>query len=264
MLRSCLSGILAWGRDRNCRTHHRPAGQPDNQQAYGCNPGSGPSSSLMARQGRPAPCSASRGAHGLEPVGRDRALVWMRHLDLDVAVEGRFALALHLASFGGAFLCGYVVAEGVTTGGVVTAAWYDEAAVILLHNAQFVFVLFAGSGRARRLVELSALAYWVQVVWAAVSLIAVLVAYSPSPLDLPISRGRLAVEGAMAEYLADEAGTPFMLSIRLVGVYFGLWFTALQACALRVVSGFSVVAASAAGVVMGFAFILLPWAVQRF
>ena len=176
----------------------------------------------------------------------------MRQIDLDVAVGGRFALALHLASFGGAFLCGYVVAEGVTTGGVVTAAWYDEAAVILLHNAQFVFVLFAGSGRARRLVEFSALAYWVQVVWAAVSLIAVLVAYSPSPLDLPISRGRLAVEGAMAEYLADEAGTPFMLSIRLVGVYFGLWFTALQACALRVVSGFSVVAASAAGVVMGF------------
>ena len=34
-----LSGILAWGRDRNCRTHHLPAGQPDNQQAYGCNPG---------------------------------------------------------------------------------------------------------------------------------------------------------------------------------------------------------------------------------
>lgn len=69
----------------------------------------------------------------------------MRHLDLDVAVEGRFALALHLASFGGPFLCGYVVAEGVTTGGVVTAAWYDEAAVILLHNAQFVFVLFMAS-----------------------------------------------------------------------------------------------------------------------
>ena len=27
----------------------------------------------------------------------------------------------------------------------MTAAWYDEAAVILLHNAQFVFVLFMAS-----------------------------------------------------------------------------------------------------------------------
>ena len=142
--------------------------------------------------------------------------------------------------------------------GMGASFWLSAGALLVLD------LLFAGSGRARRLVEFSALAYWVQVVWAAVSLIAVLVAYSPSPLDLPISRGRLAVEGAMAEYLADESRTPFMLSIRLVGVYFGLWFTALQACALRVVSGFSVVAASAAGVVMGFAFILLPWAVQRF
>ena len=33
-----LSGILAWGRNRNCRTHHLPE-QPDNQLAYGCNPG---------------------------------------------------------------------------------------------------------------------------------------------------------------------------------------------------------------------------------
>ena len=33
-----LSGILAWGRNRDCRTHHLPE-QPDNQLAYGCNPG---------------------------------------------------------------------------------------------------------------------------------------------------------------------------------------------------------------------------------
>lgn len=69
----------------------------------------------------------------------------MRQIDLGVAIWGRFALALHLASFGGAFLYGYVAAEGVTTGGVVTAAWYNEAAVILLHNTQFVFVLFMTS-----------------------------------------------------------------------------------------------------------------------
>lgn len=33
-----LSGLLAWKNERNCRTHHLPE-QPDNQLAYGCNPG---------------------------------------------------------------------------------------------------------------------------------------------------------------------------------------------------------------------------------
>lgn len=149
---------------------------------------------------------------------------------------------------------------GVLTALVAIAAsfWLSAGALLVID------LLFAGSGRARRLIEFSALAYWVQVLWGSVALVAFLVFYSPAPLDLPMERGRLAVEEAMAEYLAAEARTPFILTFRLVGVYVGLWFTALQACALRVVSGVSVAGASATGVVLGLVFVVLPWAVQRF
>ena len=141
---------------------------------------------------------------------------------------------------------------------IAASFWLSAGALLVID------LLFAGSGRARRLIEFSALAYWVQVLWGSVALVAFLVFYSPAPLDLPMERGRLAVEEAMAEYLAAEARTPFILTFRLVGVYVGLWFTALQACALRVVSGVSVAGASATGVVLGLVFVVLPWAVQRF
>lgn len=51
---------------------------------------------------------------------------------------------LHVAVFAAAMCAGYVSADG-TLPGRVAAAWYDEAAAILLHNVGFVVVLFTVS-----------------------------------------------------------------------------------------------------------------------
>ena len=143
--------------------------------------------------------------------------------------------------------------------GMAVSFWLSVGGVIAID------VMFAGgSGQARRLVEFSALAYWVHVPWGVVGIVVALMFYSPAPLDLPLGGDQLEVEQAMSVYQAADQGTAFMLTTRLIGAYVGLWFVALQACALRVVSGISVAGASAAGVVLGLVFVVLPWAVQRF
>ena len=92
MLRSCCRGFSHGGGTVTVARTTSPSSRTINWRT-GAIRGSGPSSSSVARQGRPAHCSASRGAHGgLEPVGRGRGHVWMRQIDLDVAVGGRFAL----------------------------------------------------------------------------------------------------------------------------------------------------------------------------
>lgn len=142
--------------------------------------------------------------------------------------------------------------------GMTVAFWLSTGGLLA------VDLMFVGSGRARRLVEFSAWAYWPQVLWGVIGFAATLMFYSPAPFDLPVVGGQVEVERAVADYLASEQGTPFMLTFRLFGAYFGLWFTALQACALRVVSGVSVRGAFAAGGVLGLVFVVVPWAVQRF
>lgn len=141
--------------------------------------------------------------------------------------------------------------------GLAVAFWLSTASLIVAD------VIFATSGRARRLVELSALAYWSQVPWAIVGVFAVALFFHPDPVDLPSSASMLELQQFMGVYQADLQQTPFMLTFRLIGAFFGLWFVALQACALRVVSGFSVGGAWAAGMFLGLVFVVLPWAIQR-
>lgn len=69
---------------------------------------------------------------------------------------------------------------------------------------------------------------------------------------------------AMQFYRESVETSPFMLTIGLIGAYFGLWLVALQATALRVVSGFTVGGAWTAGIVLGSVFVVIPWAIQRF
>ena len=89
----------------------------------------------------------------------------------------------------------------------------------------------AGSGRARRLVELSALAYWTQVVWSAAVLFA-LVQAGPSP-DL-----REVIE-----------------TTRLL---WSVWLIGMHATVLHVVSGFTTRGTWAVGIALAAVFIGFP------
>lgn len=122
-----------------------------------------------------------------------------------------------------------------------------------------VDVLFSGSKQAGRLVELSAISYWTQVPWAVAS-ISLMMFYTLEPLSA--SRSSLITE--ITQFQNEIARTPYMLTFSLLTSIFLLWWVALQAAALRVVSGFTVRGAWAAGIVLGSMFVVIPWAVQRF
>lgn len=125
-------------------------------------------------------------------------------------------------------------------------------------------LLFTGSGRVRRLIECSALAYWSQVPWSLATIGIMLWWFDPAPLRLPPGVGQSELPALVAAYQADLQSTPLMETVGIVGLYFGLWLVVLQAAALRVVSGFSVGGTWASGILMAVLFVGLPYAVQWF
>ena len=55
------------------------------------------------------------------------------------------------------------------------------------------------------------------------------------------------------------------LAFQLLGAGFGVWLVVLQACALRVASGFTVIGASVAAAVLGIIFVAIPpWIAAQF
>ena len=125
-------------------------------------------------------------------------------------------------------------------------------------------MLCAQSGRGRRLVEFTALAYLSQLPLAAAGLAVAAWWWSPAPLRLPDGIASLELAEALRSYQEESAGAAALSTQRLLGSYFWCWLVALQAAALRVVSGFSAGGAWAAGILLAALFVGVPYAIQRF
>ena len=155
---------------------------------------------------------------------------------------------------------------GVVVGLSFVSACFAEAITFWLSTGAIVSLdlFFTGSGRGRRLVEMSALAFWPQTIWGLTGCVVVAVAFHPEPLLVSDSMTTIDVQRSVGDYEDMIESSYFMLTFRLIGAYFAAWVVALQVTALRVVSGFTVGGAWAAGIVLGLVFVALPWAIQRF
>lgn len=110
-----------------------------------------------------------------------------------------------------------------------------------------------------RLVELSALAYWPQLLWSVPALAAMWWHYDPPPM---VYRGAGAdVMMAAMRYGEQLAAEPLQIVMTRTQQMAGLWLIALHACALRVVSGLTTGGTWAAGIVLAVLFIGAPAAV---
>ena len=123
--------------------------------------------------------------------------------------------------------------------------------------------LFVQSGRGRRLVEFTALAYWTQLPFTAVWLVIVAAWWEPAPLRLPPDAMSVELLDVLSAYQENSEGEPLPSTLRLVASYFWCWFVALQAVALRVVAGFTVGGAWAAGGLLAVLFVVAPYVVQE-
>lgn len=152
------------------------------------------------------------------------------------------------------------LAFGSAIAGIATVFVLTTLALVMLDLA------FSQSGRAGRLWELSAYAQYPQVLWAVSSLFIVAVWFHPLPLVLTQTElsDSAFVREAVERWQQQQAAGPLQRTLSLISAYAGLAAVALQCCALRVVSGFSLGGAWAAGVVLAGVFVVTPWAIQRF
>ena len=164
------------------------------------------------------------------------------NLEPDVLLSPAFGVALAVVS---------VVA------GVAVMFWLSVGALVALD------LLFTGSGQSRRLVECAALAYWSQVPWSLATVGILLWCFDPEPLQLSPDMSSSELPARIMAYQDDLRSTPLMETVHVVGLYFGMWLVALQAAALRVVSGFSVPGAWAAGILLATLFVVIPYVAQR-
>lgn len=110
-----------------------------------------------------------------------------------------------------------------------------------------------------RLIELSALAYWPQLLWSVPALAAMWWLYDPPPM---VYRGAGAdVMMAAMRYGEQLAAEPLQIVMTRTQQMAGVWLIALHACALRVVSGLTTGGTWAAGIVLAVVFIGVPAAV---
>ena len=141
--------------------------------------------------------------------------------------------------------------------GVALMFWLSAGALVALD------LLFTRSGQARRMVECAALAYWSQVPWSLATVGILLWWFDPEPLRLSPDTSSSELSARIMAYQHDLRSTPLMETVHVVGLYFGIWLVALQATALRVVSGFSVRGAWAAGILLAVLFVVAPYALPQ-
>ena len=122
--------------------------------------------------------------------------------------------------------------------------------------------LFVQSGRSRRLVEFTALAFYSQIPLAAAALALVVWWWSPPPLSLPAGITSLELGDVLRSYQEESANAAGLSTLRLAGSYSWCWLVALQAVALRVASGFSVGGTWVAGILLAALFVGIPYAAQ--
>ena len=123
---------------------------------------------------------------------------------------------------------------------------------------------FSRSGKAQRLVEFTGIAYVTQVPWALLSLVVLAGFWEPPAFLLPPDATALEARQAADDYARDAQTSALPAALKLIRSGFGLWLVALQACALRVVSSFTVGGAWAAGITLALVFVVAPWTLQRF
>ena len=154
------------------------------------------------------------------------------------------------------------IAIGFGVGATVAAGlvlfWLKAGALALLGLASLK------QGQSRRLIELTAVAYWTQLIWAIPALVITILLFDPDPMHVPAGASVLEMRGAFQSYMQDLARTPLESVLELTSRMFGLWLVALQCCALRAVSGFSLGGAFCAGGVLTFVFVIAPMFAPRF
>ncbi len=150
-----------------------------------------------------------------------------------------------------------MVAEGIAlVSGVLVSGVALVAAVIAVVTLGQVF---AQSNRTQRAVEFTCLAYVTQLPWALVTLVYAVVWFDPAPLSFSPFVTTADIPRVLAQYHAEIASSPVQLTLRLVGVFFRLWFVAFQCAALYVVCNFTVLGAWAAGLSVGSVVVVIPW-----
>lgn len=149
-----------------------------------------------------------------------------------------------------------VLAEGIGFVTVVAAGaamfWIQAGALVLLD------AVFAQSGQTRRLVELTAVSYWTQIVWAVPVLIVMLLLFDPPEFRMPAGMPVEGVQAALVAHMNRISQQPIQIAVNMTGEAIGCWIIAIQAVALRVVSKFSVLGAWTAGCLLAFVFVVVP------
>lgn len=125
----------------------------------------------------------------------------------------------------------------------------------------FLEWLFSSARSGWRLLECSALAYWTQVPFAAIS-IGFWTVMEPGPPVLP-ARAGIGVTMEVLDGVTEQLPAAVHV-LQDLAAYYSLWVVALQAAALRAVSEFTVGGAATAGCLLGLVFVVLPWLFQRF
>lgn len=103
-------------------------------------------------------------------------------------------------------------------------------------------------------------------IWGVIGVVVVFLAFEPDELRIlerDLGNSQRLME-AVEAYYAEQQQDTFSVVMGTLGMYVGVLVVALQACALRAVSGFTVRGAWAAGIVLSLVFVVIPWAVQRF
>ncbi len=154
------------------------------------------------------------------------------------------------------------IAVGIGVGATVAAGlvmfWLKAGALALLSLAALKPV------QPRRLIELTAVAYWTQLIWAIPALMVTILLFDPDPMRVPSGASVFQMRGLFESYMQDLTQTPLEGVLELTSRMFGLWLVALQCCVLRVVSGFSIGGAFCAGVVLTVVFVIAPTFAPRF
>ena len=124
--------------------------------------------------------------------------------------------------------------------------------------------VFSRSGQGQRLVEFTGIAHVTQIPWALLSLVVLAGFWEPPAFLSPPDATALEARQAADDYARDAQTSALPAALKLIRSGFGLWLVALQACALRVVSSFTVGGAWAAGITLALVFVVAPWTLQRF
>ena len=106
------------------------------------------------------------------------------------------------------------------------------------------------------------MAHWSQVPWAVVATGLILALMEFQRVTLPPGVQTSEIPGVLADHRAAHAAAPLQQVMGLVGMYCRIWLAFLQACALRVVSEFSVAGTWIAGISLAVLFGVLPWMIQ--